>query len=63
MASDHHPPSGMAGQGFPGRRVVVTGMGIASPLGLGVETVWGRLLEGRSGINRIAAFDPSGLPR
>ncbi len=63
MASDHHPSSGMAGQAFPGRRrVVVTGMGIASPLGLGVETVWARLLQGRSGINRIAAFDPSGLP-
>ncbi len=63
MASDSHHPSGMAGQASSGRRrVVVTGMGIASPLGIGVETVWGRLLEGRSGINRIAAFDPSGLP-
>ena len=63
MASDSHHPSGMAGQASSGRRrVVVTGMGIASPLGIGVETVWRRLLEGRSGINRIAAFDPSGLP-
>ncbi len=63
MASNSQDPSGLAGHAAAGRRrVVVTGMGIASPLGIGVETVWGRLLEGRSGINRIAAFDPSGLP-
>ena len=45
-----------------GRRVVVTGMGIASPLGIGIETVWSRLLEGRSGIGAITAFDASDLP-
>ena len=45
-----------------GRRVVVTGMGIASPLGIGLETVWSRLLEGRSGIGAITAFDASDLP-
>ncbi|MGI4747862.1 MAG: beta-ketoacyl-ACP synthase II [Janthinobacterium lividum] len=44
------------------RRVVVTGMGIASPLGIGIETVWKRLLEAESGIIRIDAFDPSDLP-
>ena len=63
MASDSQHSSGMAGQASSGRRrVVVTGMGIASPLGIGIETVWARLLAGRSGIDRIGAFDPSGLP-
>jgi 3-oxoacyl-[acyl-carrier-protein] synthase II len=44
------------------RRVVVTGMGIACPLGLGVEYVWGRLIAGESGINAIQSFDVSDLP-
>ena len=63
MASDSQHSPGMAGRASSGRRrVVVTGMGIASPLGIGIETVWARLLAGRSGIDRIGAFDPSGLP-
>ncbi len=45
-----------------GRRVVVTGMGIASPLGLGVENVWRRLVEGQSGISAIQSFDTADLP-
>jgi 3-oxoacyl-[acyl-carrier-protein] synthase II len=44
------------------RRVVVTGMGIASPLGIGVEHVWRRLIEGHSGIAAIQSFDVSDLP-
>ena len=44
-----------------GRRVVVTGMGIASPLGIGVEHVWRRLVEANSGITAIQSFDTSEL--
>jgi 3-oxoacyl-[acyl-carrier-protein] synthase II len=44
------------------RRVVVTGMGIACPLGLGVEHVWRRLINGESGISAIQAFDTKDLP-
>ncbi|MEI8198148.1 MAG: beta-ketoacyl-ACP synthase II [Phycisphaerae bacterium] len=44
------------------RRVVVTGMGIASPLGLGVEHVWKRLIAGESGISAIQSFDTKDLP-
>ncbi len=44
------------------RRVVVTGMGIAGPLGVGVETFWRRLVAGETGIERIRSFDPSELP-
>ncbi len=44
------------------RRVVVTGMGIACPLGLGVEHVWRRLVAGESGISAIQSFDTKDLP-
>jgi 3-oxoacyl-[acyl-carrier-protein] synthase II len=44
------------------RRVVVTGMGIACPLGLGVERVWRRLIAGESGISAIQSFDTTDLP-
>lgn len=42
-------------------RVVVTGVGAVSPLGIGAETTWRGLLAGRSGIRRIESFDTSGL--
>lgn len=44
------------------RRVVVTGMGIACPLGLGVGHVWRRMTNGESGIGAIRSFDPKDLP-
>ncbi len=44
------------------RRVVVTGMGIACPLGVGVEHVWRRLINGESGIAAIQSFDTKDLP-
>jgi 3-oxoacyl-[acyl-carrier-protein] synthase II len=43
------------------RRVVVTGMGIVSPLGLGVEHVWKKLINGESGISAIQSFDTTEL--
>jgi len=44
------------------RRVVVTGLGLVSPLGVGVERTWAALLEGASGIRRIEHFDVTDLP-
>ena len=41
------------------RRVVVTGLGVISPVGSGVEKFWKSLIEGKSGIRPIAHFDPS----
>jgi 3-oxoacyl-[acyl-carrier-protein] synthase II len=44
------------------RRVVVTGMGMVTPLGCGVEVSWQRLLAGQSGARRIEKFEVSDLP-
>ena len=44
------------------RRIVVTGLGLVTPLGSGVKSVWGRLIDGRSGIRAIQNFDVSDMP-
>jgi 3-oxoacyl-[acyl-carrier-protein] synthase II len=44
------------------RRVVITGLGMVTPLASGVEATWQRLLKGQSGIRRIEKFDVSDLP-
>jgi 3-oxoacyl-[acyl-carrier-protein] synthase II len=44
------------------RRVVVTGLGMVTPLGCGVEATWQRLIKGESGARRIESFDVSDLP-
>jgi 3-oxoacyl-[acyl-carrier-protein] synthase II len=44
------------------RRVVVTGLGMVTPLGCGVENTWQRILAGKSGIGRIEKFEVSDLP-
>jgi 3-oxoacyl-[acyl-carrier-protein] synthase II len=44
------------------RRVVVTGLGLVTPLGCGAEAVWRRLTQGQSGIRRIDRFDVEDLP-
>jgi 3-oxoacyl-[acyl-carrier-protein] synthase II len=42
------------------RRVVITGLGLISPLGIGKGPFWQGLVEGRSGIRRLTRFDPTG---
>ena len=44
------------------KRVVVTGIGVVTPLGQGVDTFWGNLLAGQCGIDSISAFDTEGFP-
>lgn len=44
------------------RRVVITGIGCVTPLGLGKEQFWQAVQEGRSGVNKITRFDVSDLP-
>src|SRR3954451_21076628 len=43
------------------RRVVVTGLGMVSPLACGVEATWSRLLAGESGAGRIESFEVSDI--
>ncbi|MCJ7746894.1 MAG: beta-ketoacyl-ACP synthase II [Desulfobacterales bacterium] len=43
------------------RRVVVTGVGLVIPAGIGTETAWKNICEGRSGIGPLTRFDPNGF--
>jgi 3-oxoacyl-[acyl-carrier-protein] synthase II len=43
------------------RRVVITGMGIVSPLGTGIDKVWKNLIAGKSGIRKITQMDVSDI--
>ena len=45
-----------------GRRVVITGLGIISPVGNSISEAWDNILNGRSGISRITKFDATTLP-
>jgi 3-oxoacyl-[acyl-carrier-protein] synthase II len=44
-----------------GRRVVVTGLGVISPVGLTVPSMWQALISGKSGVDYISSFDPTPL--
>ncbi|MEK7702842.1 MAG: beta-ketoacyl-ACP synthase II [Nitrospirota bacterium] len=44
------------------RRVVITGLGAVTPIGIGVDATWKALLTGKSGIARITHFDPTDYP-
>jgi 3-oxoacyl-[acyl-carrier-protein] synthase II len=46
----------------PNRRAVITGLGVVTPIGIGVAAFWDALAKGRSGIGLIEAFDASALP-
>ena len=41
------------------RRVVITGLGVVSPVGIGTKVAWNNLVKGQSGITRITKFDPA----
>jgi 3-oxoacyl-[acyl-carrier-protein] synthase II len=43
------------------KKIVITGMGAITPIGIGVDEYWKNLLAGKSGIERISSFDPSDL--
>ena len=46
---------------MPKRRVVITGMGVISPVGNNISDAWTNILNGKSGITRITRFDASAL--
>lgn len=44
---------------MPPKRAVITGLSLITPLGIGIEENWRKLIKGESGISRISSFDPS----
>src|SRR5579864_9325026 len=61
-AMDHSAGESASMRRILDRRVVITGAGLVTPLGSGVETNWEALLAGRSGIRLIEGFDTSDFP-
>jgi 3-oxoacyl-[acyl-carrier-protein] synthase II len=53
---------GVNGNAFPGRRVVITGLGAVSAIGIGRNAYWESLKQGRSGIKKISSFDTRSYP-
>ncbi len=53
------PASRSSADGAPGRRVVITGIGVLAPGGIGVKSFWSLLSEGRTATRKITFFDPS----
>ena len=45
-----------------GRKVVVTGLGVVSPVGIGLAETWTSVVNGRSGVSKVEHFDASALP-
>ncbi|MER2149248.1 MAG: beta-ketoacyl synthase N-terminal-like domain-containing protein, partial [Ruminococcus sp.] len=43
------------------KKIVITGMGAVTPVGIGVEDYWNNIIAGKSGIDTIKSFDPSEL--
>ena len=43
------------------KRVVITGMGVVSPYGTGLDVLWDSLMKGKSAVKRITKFDPEGF--
>lgn len=54
--------NGRAGVSSGLRRVVVTGMGMVTPLAMGVQETWSRILAGKSGLGRIEGFEVADMP-
>jgi 3-oxoacyl-[acyl-carrier-protein] synthase II len=52
----------MKAMGGGGRRVAVTGVGLVTPLGVGLDDIWEACLAGRSGIAEITSYDPTSFP-